>query len=179
MMQPSYAFIPATEQLNLVAHIDRVMTVEKSLVSDWKRTQGCQTDAEVRNFAQALARKRARFAFPDDFNKLVETLGNRIEGKHGKQTDEGLALRNLLEIRVSASPSWHDSSIEIFFYFIRDENETNFKGKSWAELLEYWLSLVQPQERFRIVDGIVTTLGDMTAKEYTQSERLELDHISS
>jgi hypothetical protein len=178
MKRPAYAFIPAAEKLNLVADIDRTMTVEKSVVSGWKRTQGCQTDAEVRNFAQALARKRARFAFPDDFHDLVVKLIDRIEEKPSKQTKEGLALRSLLEIRVNASPSWKDGSVEIFFYFIHDENEINFNGIPWYDLLEMWLDLIQPQGRYKSVGGIVTTLEDITAQEYTQSEHLDLDHIS-
>jgi hypothetical protein len=178
MKWPAYAFIPAAEKLNLVAHIDRTMTVEKSVVSGWKRTQGCQTDAEVRNFAQALARKCARFAFPDDFHELVDKLIKCIGEKPSKQSKEGLALKSLREIRVNASPSWKDTPVEILFYFIHDENETNFNGLPWYDLREIWLGLIKPQGRYKSVDGIVTTLEDITAQEYTQSEQLDLDHIS-
>jgi hypothetical protein len=178
MMRPQYAFVPATEHPKLVAHLDTVMTVEKSVVASWKRTQGCRTDEEIRRFNFALARKRSRFAFPDDFHDLVSRLEDRIEEKHEKQSDEGNALRSLFEIRVSASPSWNDAAVEISFHFIRNENEPYFQGQSWDQLLDKWLALVQPQGRFKTVGGIVTTLDYMTAKDFTESELLDLDHLS-
>lgn len=42
------------------------MTVEKSIVAMWIRTPRYTHDADGRAFAQALARKRVRFAFPDE-----------------------------------------------------------------------------------------------------------------
>ncbi|MFN7528834.1 MAG: hypothetical protein ACK5QA_15635, partial [Dolichospermum sp.] len=40
--RPQYAYIPGVAELNLVADLDRVMTVEKAVVAEWKRKSGCQ-----------------------------------------------------------------------------------------------------------------------------------------
>lgn len=175
--RPAYVFIPATEEFSLVAHIDRVMTVEKTLVANWQRTQGCKTDAEIRAFAQTLARKRSRSAFPDDFTQLASTLQDRLQEKHDKQTPEGDALRALREIRVRAAPSWHAANIELFFWFIRDE--MNLENKPWDSLLVEWLKLIQAGGRFASVEGIVVLLEDLTAKDYVESDPLDLDYLSS
>jgi hypothetical protein len=98
--RPGYAYVPALAERRLVADLDRVMTVEKSVAMSWRRTQGCRSDDEVRAFAEALARKRQRFAFPDDFTAATKALQGRLRGKHDKQTSEGQALRALPEIRV-------------------------------------------------------------------------------
>lgn len=72
--RPAYAFLPQLADRHLVVDLDRIMTVEKAMVLSWTRAPGCATDVEARAFAQALARKRARFAFPDDFTFWVKKL---------------------------------------------------------------------------------------------------------
>jgi hypothetical protein len=56
--RPQYAYVPGVAELNLVADLDRVMTVEKAVVAEWERQSGCQNDEEIRALGQALARKR-------------------------------------------------------------------------------------------------------------------------
>jgi hypothetical protein len=178
--RPNYAIVPALRARRLVADLDRVMTVEKSIVATWTRTPGCQSDEEARRFAQALARKRVRFAFPDDFNDLVRKLQSRIEGKHDRVSDEGRALRSLREIRVTASPSWDASeAVHLFFWFMRNATETTFEGKGWDGLLDAWTKLVVARGRFTKVEGVVTTLGDVSAEDYLNSDPLDLDYLST
>lgn len=177
--RPSHATLPVLESKLLVADLDRVMTVEKSIVASWKRTPGWTNDADGRAFAQALARKRVRFAFPDDFTALCKKLQARLEDKHDKNTDEGRGLRALREIRVSASPSWDAASRTIFFWFIRDDADATFEGKSWADLLKNWLKLVPATGRFTSIEGQVATLHEMTADDYVGSDPLDLDHLST
>lgn len=177
--RPAHATLPALEKELLVADLDRVMTVEKSIVASWKRTPGFTRDTDGRAFAQALARKRVRFAFPDDFTLLAKKLQARLGEKHDKKTDEGRGLRALREIRVCASPSWDAPSTEIFFWFIRDDADATFEGKSWADLLKDWLKLVPATGRFTSLDGQVATLQEMTAEDYVDSDPLDLDHLST
>jgi hypothetical protein len=177
--RPAHATLPALEKQLLVADLDRVMTVEKSIVASWKRTPGFTRDADGRAFAQSLARKRVRFAFPDDFTAIAKRLQARLGDKHDKNTDEGRGLRALREIRVGASPSWDAAPTGIFFWFIREDADATFQGKSWADLLKDWLKLVPVTGRFTSVDGQVAALHEMTAEDYVGSDPLDLDHLST
>ncbi len=179
--RPAYVLVPELVRQRLVADLDRTMTVEKPIVAKWKRTPGYRSDAEARAFAQALSRKRVRFAFPDDFVGLARKLQERLIGKHEKNTDEGRGLRALREIRVQATPSWDAETVALFFWFIRDgeSGATDFEGKSWADLLREWLKLVPVSARFTEVDGAVVTLADITGADYVGSDPLDLDHLSS
>ena len=176
--RPQFAYISGVADLNLVADLDRVMTVEKAVVAQWERKQGCFNDEEVRALGLALARKRVRFAFPDDFVNFVNKLQKRMKDKHNKQNDEGEALRALREIRVRASPSWNESQVELMFWFIRDPEQLDWNGSGWDDLLKKWLKLIPKSGRFIQVNGLVVTLEDLTAKDYIESDPLDLDNLS-
>jgi hypothetical protein len=179
LKRPRYAYIAGVARFNLVADLDRVMTVEKAVVARWERIPGCQSDADTRLLGQALARKRSRFAFPDDFNEFAKELQKRMQKRHDKADDDGVALRALREIRVRAAPAWDAERVELMFWFIRAEEDVRFKNKAWHELLAEWLKLLPPSDRFSSVDGTVVSLDDMTAQEYLHSDRLDLDRLSS
>lgn len=174
--RPGHATLPALLASSLVADLDRVMTVEKSVVAKWTRTPGYTSDAEGRAFAQALARKRVRFAFPDDFVELARKLQARLAGKHEKNTDEGRSLRSLREIRVQASPAWDAESITLLLWFVRHDAAT---GDRWDDTLEEWLELLPKAGRFVEIDGKVATLEEMTGADYVGSDPLDLDHLSA
>lgn len=176
--RPNYGFIPGVAGRRLVADLDRVMTVEKSVVAVWERIEGCRTDEDARRFSLALARKRARTAFPDDFVAFARPLMNRMSGRHDRQSDEGRALRSLREIRVRAAPSWDAAAVELMFWFIRNDEEPAFETRGWEHCLT---ALPQPQSsgRFVRVDGVVQTLDDLTARDYVESDPLDLDHLST
>lgn len=176
--RPAYALVPALAGQRLVADIDRTMTLEKPVVAKWNRTPGHNSDAEGRAFAQALARKRVRFAFPDDFTALAKKLHDRLAAKHDKNTDEGRSLQDLREIRVQASPSWDANPVTLDFWFIRYDRDIA-EGRGWEDLLIEWLNLVPKAGRFNEVNGEVVTLGDLTAADYVGSDPLDLDHLSS
>lgn len=177
--RPRYAFIAGVANRKLVADLDRVMTVGKAVVASWERIPGCHSDEAARNLAQALARKRARTAFPDDFSRLARKLPERLVEKHEKLTKEGDALRSLREIRVRALPSWNSDAIDLMFYFIRNENEVDFDGTGWDELLGKWLELISVEGRYESVEGVVIALNDLTAQDYVESDPLDLDHVTT
>jgi hypothetical protein len=177
--RPAMATLPALLGNHLAIDLDRVMTVEKSVVASWKRTPGYTSDDEGRTLAQALARKRARFAFPDDFNRFSKKLQDRLTEKHEKSTDEGRGLRTLREIRVAASPDWTAPVVELMFWFVRDDAHADFNGTTWADLLRAWLKLIPASGRFASTEGQVVTLVEMTAADYVMSDRIDLDHLSS
>lgn len=177
--RPAYGFVPALAEQRLVADLDRTMTVEKPVVAKWTRIPGWSTDVQARAFADSLARKRRRFAFPDDFTAFAKRLQNRLIEKHDKQTPEGVALRGLREIRVQATPSWDHATVTLMFWFVRYEEDINFQNKSGAAIVEEWLKLVPAGGRFTSVDGQLVTLEDMTAADYVGSDPLDLDYLSS
>jgi hypothetical protein len=177
--RPKYGFIPALAGRRLVADLDRTMTVEKPVLTSWERIPGCTSDTETRAFASALARKRARFAYPDDFSHLAKPLIERLAEKHDRRSPEGASLRALREIRVIASPTWDAPRIELQFLFIRDEADMTFGGKPWTVFRDDWLKLVSKSGRFEAVDGNVWELADLTAAEYVASDALDLDYLST
>ena len=164
--RPNYAVVSALKGRRLVADLDRAMTLHKAVLETWARTPGWTTDDEIRAFAQALARKRVRFAFPDDFVELVAPLQGRVKQKHGKQSPEGTALRALREIRVRATPAWMAHRVDLFFLFLIDRNTLAPSSKPWELWLGDWLALIEPKGRFAVIEGAVLGLGAVSAEEY-------------
>jgi hypothetical protein len=155
------------------------MTVEKAVVAAWERTAGCATDEDRRRFAEALARKRERFAFPNAFNEFVAPLKDRLQKLRGKTSYEGRAIDALLEIRVAAEPAWNAEAVELMFWFVRQEDcELGNLPRDWSALLEIWLGLLPNTQRF-VADGEVVPLSLMSALDYRRSDRLDLDRLSS
>ncbi|MFT4626114.1 MAG: hypothetical protein ACI8PZ_004786 [Myxococcota bacterium] len=108
----------------------------------------------------------------------MRPLQRRLIQKHDKQSDEGRALRSLREIRVRAAPAWHAPAVEITLFFIREPNMHDFEGRPWDSLLEDWLGRVAAAGRFTVVDGLVQTLDDLTARDYVESDPLDLGFLS-
>lgn len=174
--RPQYAAVPGVADKRLVADLDWVMTIDKQAVAGWIRVQGCRSDEERRAFSRAVGRKHTRFAFPDDFNEFAKRLQTRIREKHGRQSPEGVALRGLYEIRVRAAPSWDAAEVELMFWFIADPS--NVAEVRRSGVLPSWMKLIGPAGRFRTVDGLIATYDDLTARDYLESDALDLDHLS-
>jgi hypothetical protein len=181
-LHPRYLFVPAIADRGLVGDLDRTMTVEKSVLAGWARTPGCADGAQRQALAQALARKRARAAFPKDFGDHVAKLANRIKKKTGKDSDEGRILDEIREIRVAASPGWDAAEVTLMFWFICEEDlDAGAEGmdhKLVEEQVIKWLELVPAGGRFVKVHGMACTLQGMSAADYVDSDRLDLDHLS-
>lgn len=173
---PSRATLHCLSAPRLAADLDRSMTVEKAVVAEWARTPGCDDDAEMRRLAEALARKRSRFAFPDDFTKLAGPLRKRLLEKHGRRSEEGDALRELTEIRVAATPNWQADRVTLLFWFVQPAGSEHAVT---PDRLEYLLGLMKPAGRYILVEGLIATLDDMSATDYVASDRLELDFLSA
>ena len=178
LKRPAFAYVPATVDERLVADLDRTMTVEKAIVAGWTRTSGWETDDDLRDFARALARKRSRFAFPDDFVAAARSLQGHLIDKHNRQTDEGAHLRALREIRVRAAPSWDDGEVRLNWWFIKDADPVD-APVDWSSFVDQWLALFDQTGRFRLEPPIACRLDDMTARDYVESDHLDLDRLSA
>ena len=177
LKRPAFAYVPATAADRLVADLDRTMTVEKALVAGWTRIPGWEADAQLRDFARALARKRVRFAFPDDFGTAARSLERRLGAEHNRLTDEGAHLRALREIRVRAAPSWDDAEVRLSWWFVKEAEPA--VQADWSTFLDRWLALFDQTGRFRLDPPIACRLEDMTARDYVESDRLDLDSLSA
>ena len=177
LKRPAFAYVPATAENLLVADLDRPMTVEKAIVAKWSRIPGWSTEREIRDFALALSRKRSRFAFPDDFVRAAQNLQSRLVGKHNKLSSEGSHLRALREIRVQARPSWNDGQVQLNWWFIKD-NDPDLGPTQWPILVERWTELFDQTDRFDVAGRTACRLEEMTARDYVDSVRLDLDHLS-
>jgi hypothetical protein len=163
----------------LVVDLDRVMTIEKPVIAAWERIEGCLDDTDARRFALALARKRARIAFPDDFVELATPLMSRMSSKHDRNSPEGRALRSLREIRVRAAPSWDAAEVQLTILFIQSDDPRTVEDESWHQHLQAWRKLIAPHGRFVTIDTLVSTLDDLTARDHLESDPLDLDYLST
>ena len=177
LRRPAFAYVPTTVGERLVADLDRTMTVEKAIVAGWTRIPGCETDDDLRDFARALARKRSRFAFPDDFVAAARNLQAHLTDKHNRQTDEGAHLRALREIRVRAAPSWDDGEVQLSWWFIKDTDPVD-APVDWSSFVDQWMARFDQTGRFRLDPPIACRLEDMTARDYVESDHLDLDRLS-
>ena len=173
----SRAFVPSLAERRLVADLDRVMTIEKTILANWPRTPGWSTDEEARALGEALARKRVRPAFPDEFVKGIRRLRQRIRDKHGRDSTEGRLLAALREIRVHAIPSWDAVQVVVRFLFIKDGDPQGLEAE-WFSQVDTWLDLVDRNGKFSIADPEVGRLEDFTARDYVESDRLDLNWVS-
>jgi hypothetical protein len=179
LRRPAFAYVPGTAADQLVADLDRIMTVEKVLVADWTRVSGWETDSDLRDFALALSRKTSRFAFPNDFNSATRQLQERFTKKHDRKSDEGAHLRALTEIRVRAAPSWDSERVQLSWWFIKDADPNEVDEVDWPGWADKWIKLFADTGRFNLDPPTVCRLEDMTARDYVESNRLDLDSLSS
>ncbi len=178
LQRPAFAYVPGVADKNLVADLDRVMTIEKAVLARLgKRTQGCRTDAQQRDFARALSRKRSRFAFPTEFVEAADSLKNHLKAKHNKQTDEGSHLRGIKEIRVRAEPSWNHDVVRLTFWFIMDSDRL-VDTPDLVSQVDHWVSLLDESGRFIVESATACFLDDITAQDYVDSDVLDLDSLS-
>ncbi len=177
--RPRYAYLPGLADRNLVVDLDRTMTVEKAVVANWTRIPGCTTDDERVAFAEALARKRLRFAFPNGFNTSLKKFRDRIKNKVGKPTTEGQLIAALDTIRVQASPCWDADKITLFFWFLLEAG-TTIDFDAARKDIENWISLTNFTSPFALANPAFNVVQpqDMTVQEYLNSYPLDYDDVS-
>lgn len=158
------------------ADLDRILTIEKAILVTWNRVQGLRSDDEERKFSRAIGRRYSRFAFPNDLAMAIGPFVKRIREKHDKLSDEGVALRSISQIRVSAAPSWDAGEILVFLLFITaDDPDSEI---DWDHWLGRWVGLCAPYGIIKAIDGEVFALDELTARQYEDTDRLDLDHLS-
>lgn len=174
---PRYVYAHAVSGVEYAADLDRITTIEKPLLAGISPTRSAAnaTPDQRKQLSSALARKRARTAFPDDFNRFIEPLQKRIVSKHAKGSPEGLFLDWMYEIRVRPDPDWTADSITVWLFAIfRTGSELTPDAD---EQLETLLSRVEPSDKF-VLEGRIVTLESFSAANYLGSDPLDLDALS-
>ena len=177
LRRPALAFVPGAAGMNLVADLDRMITVEKAFLYGHDRIPGCGDDTERRAFANALARHRDRTAFPDDFNNCVVPFRDYLKKIHRRNDAEGELIRSITEIRVGAHPGWEADQVDVFVWFIQQQ-QTVLPSDDVAQYIDKWISLFKPSVKYS-VEAVVCRLEEMNASEYVASDRLDLDQLSA
>lgn len=171
-----YATVPALAPTRQAADLERIMTVEKSLLAQWPRSVGCQTDSERRTLAKLLARKRNRPALPDEFPAWFAPVRERLEyGENNPETPEGETVAAIEEILVQPSPNWGAMRISVSVWFVLKQGAARLDR---SRVLQSWLDLLAPRDQFAEGKGAIIFLEDLTARDYVDSDRLDLDHMS-
>lgn len=177
LRRPAFAYVPSASGHYLIADLDRIITVEKSILSNYSPIRGCNDDSERRAFAETLARHRNRSAFPDDFNVSMVPVRSHLKKIHRKNNDEGFLINSIGEIRVTASPNWDAGNISIFLWFILHPQEAS-PITDISQYIDKWLSLFEQSEKYDL-QAVVCRLEDMKASDYVGSDRLDLDQLSA
>ncbi len=176
LRRPQFAVVDALVAQGLAVDLDRVMTIEKAVIAQLQWQRGVSTDGEARAFANALARKRHRFAFPDDFNAAMVEFQKRMNRRAQKDSDEGAHVDCIDEILVNATPSWEAQKVHVTVRLIKSRDPTKADWEKWTS---EWAALFIQKGAFELVKPLlVVTLEDMTALDYVTSDRLDLDHLS-
>jgi len=127
-------------------------------------------------FAQALARKRSRFAFPEEFVESVRPIQQRIKEKHAKKSKEGEAFANCREIRVRAIPSWSEPA-KVELWFLYDAEARIPPGID--DILDGLAEKFFPVGSISQISIQAAAMDAITAKLYNETYPLDLDHLSS
>jgi len=179
---PAAAALQNPPAENVVVDLNRMMTIHKSALAGLNRMPGFVTDEARSEFAACLERKHGRFAFPDVFNNgILGPLRKRIKDAHKKDSDNGKAYRSIDTVRVSASPSWESSEIEVGFRFVlapEDRREANREAISKViaahlATLKWPVGYKPAKPQF-----ILETLDDMRAKDWVESQPIDWNFIS-
>ena len=78
---------------------------------------------------------------------------------------------------MRAAPSWDDREVQLSWWFIKDGDPVGGQV-DWPTFLDRWLALFDQTGRFRLDPPIACLLEDMTAREYIESDQLDLDRLS-
>jgi hypothetical protein len=177
--QLRYAYLPGLANRKLAVDLDRTMTVEKAVVAGWNRIPGCITDPERVDFADALARKRQRFAFPDSFNAGLAKFRDRLKEKEGKASLEGALIAALDHIRVRPDPNWDAASVAVLFWFLLEPGAKIDLDAS-RTMITAWVRRIRFSPPFSLGDPpfYLVERRDMTVEDYMDSYRLDYDDLS-
>ncbi len=148
----------------------------------WKRKQGFADPAKAVEFARSLERCFGRFAFPDDFNRSISPLLNKLKDGYGRENAEmGRVARSLAEIRVRPSAAWDTEEVRVRFYLIlKPEDQRQASLEEINSAFEKILAKLKWQGSLSIDDPSLQlgTYDDFLARDYIESVALDINALS-
>jgi len=123
---PRYTPLPLLGE-DMFAALDTVASIQTEILSIEDRIRGVGTLVEIREFARAIGRKYARFAFPDDVSAWFKPLRDLAQ-KRARQptTAEGVTFGQVQEIRIRADSGWAEPPYDLTISFVMKEKVLPF-----------------------------------------------------
>ncbi|CAN7722607.1 hypothetical protein [Aminobacter sp. LjRoot7] len=179
---PTWTTLERPPAENVVVNLNQIMTIHKSVLAKVRREVGFDTDATRIRFADALARKHGRFAFPDVFSEQVlSDLRKRVTEAHKKDSDQGKAYRSIFSTRVSGAPNWDNAEVTVGFRFVLvPEAELQIERSKISEVVGTHLQKIKWPEGFKPENPpfVLQTEDEMSAKEWLESQEVDWGFIS-
>ncbi|NQY97271.1 MAG: hypothetical protein HRT82_08915 [Henriciella sp.] len=166
----------------VVVDLAQAMSVSKTLLTTWPRTQGFDSSERARRFAYGLERAFGRFAFPEDFNTSIARLRKKIQSKYGNPDSPlGKALDLVQELRVRPSNDWNASTVSIKFFLIFETGE--LEESTITDVVSEFKKVLAALDwtgAFTIDDDPVRvgSYDDFSARDYRESVPLDLNALS-
>jgi hypothetical protein len=200
---PRYAALPGLGE-DRFCDLDRLTSVEKSLLLDQHKAHGLRNSGDEWTFAESVRRHFTRAALHDDVVRTLRPLTTLFDKRVGKQTDEGARVEEIDELRVDLSgfdeggvgllfvisgtalsapdPSPVDNSIDHtvaeLCSLLGQTEDLSLRWALWTALCEQWAQPCTPIGSVTEVNVEVVTLASMTASQYVGTTAVDLDHLS-
>lgn len=173
--QPRYAALAKFDDLFYVADLDVVITIAKEALRPFTPIRGCPAPADQANFAYALARHRARAAFPDKCTIGLSKLRQWVRDKWKTTGEIGDFLKALEQMRLWADDLEDPKEAQILCV-LDAEPDPQIRAK--------WVEAVIPKIVELVADWCaicsvsIQTLEELTVADYRRYQRLDFDSFS-
>lgn len=175
--RPRYVHVPELGN-DAFADLEVIATASKAAIVGLPHSPGVASDAARRRFARDVARRFARFAFPDEVTPWLRPLETVMAAKARRPTSpEGKLLQQVLELRIEAGRGWADPPYDLTLVIVvqpgtlptfpADElpplsgaYASKFAGKSATELALLLVDEQVPADRY----WLWLALGDAWAR---------------
>ncbi|MDE0135721.1 MAG: hypothetical protein OXM54_12865 [Acidimicrobiaceae bacterium] len=179
--RPRYVALPDLGS-DCFADTSLLVSAEKSILLGTDRISAVESDASRRRFAEGIGRAFERSALPDDLVVALNGLTQRIKQKYGKHSKEGRALRLLEDIRIRGFPSWTADEIDVRVLFCpptQHEADDCMAPEEWDDMIKEWIARATPHGVIRSIQGDWLPFDMMTARDYLDTDCLDLEYLSS
>lgn len=168
----------------LAADLATVMSVDKNYLVNWKREVGFTTDDGRKRFARDIERAFGRFAFPDEFNEIMEPFVRKIKEQVNKpKKDFGKKLLAVDDIRVSTTAlSWDEKKVPLSFMIIWSDDVDDEQANTVQEAFSSEIKALAWNEKFSLLDPSVParfgSYDDFSVRDYLSSTAIDVMNLS-